>query len=66
MMISLISVIVTILSLMLSRYIFKKWFNPLSIYSVIWGGMIFLYGLELLPYHDITFEAWSVIVFAYL
>jgi len=51
---------------MLSKHLFKKWFNPLSLYAVVWGGMTYLYGLRLLPYYEISSHAWILIVLSYL
>ncbi len=65
-MISYISIIVATLSIMLSKHLFKKWFNPLSLYAVVWGGMTYLYGLRLLPYYEISSHAWILIVLSYL
>lgn len=65
-MISYISIIASILSIILSKHLFKKWFNPLSLYTVVWGGMTYLYGLRLLPYYEISSHAWILIVLSYL
>ncbi len=62
----LILLIIGILSLILSKYLFNRWFNHLSIYVVTWGGMIFLYELKLLSYYDISLETWFVILGAYV
>ncbi len=65
-MISLISFIVTFASIILSKMIFKKWFNPLSLYAIIWGTMVFAYGFRLMPLIDISIEAWFAIVLSYV
>jgi len=61
----LFTVIVVISALFLGKYLFKKWFNHLSLYSLIWGVMIILYELKIIPYIDLTFETWVVIVSSY-
>ncbi len=50
----------------LGKFIFKKWFNHLSIYSSIWMMMIILYEIRLIPFGDLRSETWSVIVIAFL
>lgn len=65
-MISLISISITVLSICFSKIIYRKWLNPLSLYAVIWGGMIFLYGFRLLPLIDLSTEAWIIIILSYL
>ncbi|MFZ1518091.1 MAG: O-antigen polymerase [Ignavibacteriaceae bacterium] len=53
-------------SIIAGKLIFKKWFNHLTLYSLIFGGAVFLYELKWLPYIDIVSEAWLVIIFSYL
>lgn len=65
-MISLLSIIITTLTIIVSKIIYKKLLNPLSLYSIIWGIMIFLYGFRLLPLIDLTTNAWFVIILSYL
>ncbi len=65
-MISLISVIVTAASIFLSKIIFRKWFNPLSFYAIVWGTIVFAYGFRLMPLIDISTEAWTAIVLSYV
>jgi len=65
-MISIISFFVTIFSIFFSKIIYKKWLNPLSLYAIIWGGMVFFYGFRLLPLIDLTTQTWIVIILSYL
>lgn len=51
-----------ICGIVIGHKLFGKWFNHLSLYSFIMGGLIFLYELKLLPYHDIIPLAWFYIV----
>jgi len=60
-MIFLVVLFLTILSLFLGNYYFKKWFNPLSLYVIIWGVLISLYEWKLLPYVNIIPLAWFFI-----
>lgn len=36
------------------RIIFKKWYNPVSIFCFLWMGIFILYVLRLKPYYDIS------------
>lgn len=55
-----------ILAVFLGKYIFDKWFNPLSIYSFIWMSMILLYELRLIPFADLRIETWVVILLGFI
>lgn len=61
----LIAVII-FLGMTLGKFLFKHWFNHLSLYCLIFGGMIFLYELKLLPYIDITPITWFIIIASFL
>lgn len=61
----LIVCIIGIGSLFFGHYIYRKWFNPLSVYSIIWSGMIILYEIRLIPFGDLRFETWTVIIIGY-
>lgn len=52
--------------IILSKWIFKKWFNHLSMYCFIMGALIFFYELKLFPYTDITPLAWFLIIMTFL
>ncbi len=65
-MISLVITVVSILGIILGKYLFKKWFNHLSLYCFIWGGLILSYQLKLLPYSDIVPLTWFYIFSAFL
>ncbi len=54
------------IGIFLGKVIFKKWVNHLTIYSFIWGWLVFLYELKLLPYVDITPLTWFIVIIAYL
>lgn len=57
---------ILILSLLLGRYIFKKWFNHISLFTFIWAGMILLYEIRLLPYKEIVPATWLFIIATFL
>jgi oligosaccharide repeat unit polymerase len=62
---SLILVVLTSsLGVLIGKYLFKKWFNHLTIYCIIMGGLIFFYELKLLPYRDLTTLTWFISVSA--
>ncbi|MBU0560026.1 MAG: oligosaccharide repeat unit polymerase [Bacteroidetes bacterium] len=58
--------VISIAGILLGKYIFKAWFNHLSLYCIIMGGLIFLYELKFLPYPDIIPLAWFFIISAFL
>ncbi len=52
--------------ILIGKYIFKNYFNPVTIYTVIWFGMLNLYYLKLIRYDDLRTETWLFISGAYL
>ncbi len=65
-MVFFIILIITVTLSILGRFLLKRWFNHLTIYSVIWGGMIFLYEMKLLSYYELGTETWIVIILSTL
>jgi oligosaccharide repeat unit polymerase len=61
----LISVI-SFLGMILGRYLFKHWFNHLTLYCLIFGGSLFLYELKLLPYMDLVPYTWFIMISSFL
>lgn len=57
---------ISLLGVLLSKVLFKKWFNHLSLYCIIMGSLIFFYELKLIPYPDIIPLAWFTIVLTFL
>lgn len=57
---------IALLGSILGQMLFKKWFNHLTLYSVIMGGLVFFYELKLLPYPDLIPLAWFMIVGSFL
>ena len=45
-----------------SLKLFKKAFNPISIYSAIWVLVVSLYELKLVHYYDLTMYTWLIII----
>ena len=62
----LIIFLVSFLGILLGKLLFKKWFNHLTLYCLIFGGSLFLYELKLLPYVDIIPLAWFVMITSFL
>lgn len=56
---------ISLSGIFIGKVILKKWVNHLSVYSIIWGVMILLYELKLLPYPSIVPLAWFVIFSAF-
>lgn len=52
--------------LALARWICGRWFNHLSLYTVIWSTSIFAYDLRLIEYHHVVFEAWIYVFVAWV
>jgi oligosaccharide repeat unit polymerase len=65
-MILFLIVLIVLISVIAGKIILHKWINHLSVYSIIWGGLIFLYELKLLPYVDISPLAWFYIIIVFL
>lgn len=65
-MILLLIGFITVLGIALGKLLFKKWFNNISLYCIIMGGLIFFYELKLLPYPDIIPLAWFMLVASFL
>lgn len=53
-------------SVIAGRWIFGRWFNPLSLYTTIWTGSLSLFELRLLRYYDLEPETWVIIADAWL
>ena len=65
-MIFLILTFIFVPSILLGKYIFKQWYNHLTLYVLIWYVMISLYELKLLNYIDLNYRAWIAIGGAFL
>ncbi len=57
---------IAFLGILLGKLLFKKWFNHLSLYCIIMGGLIYLYELKLFQYPDIVPLAWFFILSSFL
>lgn len=51
---------------MISRFIFKFWFNPISFYSFVWGSVVVLFELKFIKYYDLEIETWIIIIVSWL
>ena len=57
--------VVTTIAVWIGKVWFRRWFNPLSIYSAIWGFCLCNYELRLIQYEQITPMAWFYIGIAW-
>lgn len=48
------------------RLLFNRWFNHLSLYSLIWGTGLALFELRLIDYYPLSSEVWMVIGYAWI
>src|SRR4030066_310794 len=62
----LLIAVIIFLGMILGKFLFKYWFNHLTLYCLIFGGSLFLYELKLLPYLDLTPAAWFIMISAFL
>ena len=51
---------------MLSKYLFDKWFNHLSMYTIGWFLFLFLYELKLMQYIPLSTESYLIILITHL
>lgn len=47
---------------LLGRYVFKMWFNHVSIYSGIWSLSLLFFELRLIHYYPLESETWLIII----
>lgn len=65
-MVFLLIPVVSLISIIIGKLILGKWFNHLTLYCLIWSGLILLYEMKLLPYPDISSRAWFYIITSFL
>lgn len=53
--------LLALLSVFASKTLLGKWFNHISIYFVIWAGMIYFYELRFMAYFDLSPYLWGVV-----
>ncbi len=58
--------VITTASVTVGKCWFRHWFNPLSIYSALWGLCLFNYELRLIQYETISRLAWAYILIAWV
>jgi len=56
----LIVLIISFATIILSKYLFDKWFNHLSIYTIGWFFFLFLYELKLMRYIPLSSDAFLI------
>jgi oligosaccharide repeat unit polymerase len=52
--------------IIIGKLILGKWFNHITLYCVIWSGLILFYEMKLISYPDITPIAWFLIISTFL
>lgn len=62
---TLIVGIISLLGILIGKTIFKRWFNHLTLYCLIFGGAVFLYELKWLPFVEISSTTWLVIAISF-
>ncbi len=62
----LITTVIGITSILISKLLFKNWFNHLSLYSLVWTVMIDFYELKLMNFSSLKTETWIVIVLCFI
>lgn len=62
----LVIVVISTSGIILGKLLFRKWINHLTVYCVIWGGLVYLYELKLLPYVSLIPLAWFYIIAAFI
>ena len=56
----------SIIVIIIGKHILGRWLNHLTLYCIIWSGLILFYELKLISYPDITPRAWFYIIAAFL
>lgn len=64
-MISAIAVIIFLISLVIGRLLFNRLFNHISLYSLVWFIIIFLFDQKLIRYYPISTSTWLIILLAF-
>ncbi len=56
----------SVVIILMSRFVFKFWFNPISFYSLIWCLILTLFELKLIDYYSLEIETWTIIIVSWL
>lgn len=51
---------------LIGRLLFDRWFNHLSLYSMVWGTGLSLFELGWIDYYPLSVEAWMIIGYAWM
>lgn len=65
-MVFLIVFFVCLTGILFGKFLLRRWFNHLTVYCIIWSGLILLHDWKLLPYYDITTKTWFYILSVFL
>ena len=58
--------VISVLGILLGKFLFKKWLNHITLYSFFFGSSVFLYEIKLLPFIDIIPYAWFIVIISFL
>lgn len=65
-MITIVSIFIALIGIIIGKLLFKRLFNHITIYAIIWFGLIFFYELKLFAYYELSNETLTYIFIAYL
>lgn len=54
---------INLILVLLGKNCFKKWFNPITIYSIVWEISLLFHQSGFIYYYDMTWYTWFVIYF---
>lgn len=57
-----IFIFLNMLYMIISFKMYKKYLNPISLYSIVWTSVLFLYELKLVYYYDLTTYTWFIVI----
>ncbi len=65
-MVTFITLSIFFCSSILGKFIFKRWINPLFLYTSAWSFMITLYEMKLISYSQVSNSTWLIILLVYI
>ncbi|MCL4706837.1 oligosaccharide repeat unit polymerase [bacterium] len=55
-----------LIGIIAGRLVFDRWFNHLTIYSLIWGAGLAMFEMRLIDYYPLVEEVWMLIGYAWV